>query len=144
MKAEWDAEIVNDIENEVIGWRSLKGSMVDNGGSVRFERMPDGHGTRLKVSLQYNPPAGQVGAMIARLFGENPRRTIAEDLSRFKELMETGTITSTARKSRKLLSRSGATSSRQRTWDRDADTVQHASEESFPASDAPSWTPEAL
>jgi uncharacterized membrane protein len=134
---EWDAEIVNDIENEIIGWRSLKGSQVDNGGSVRFEPMSDG-GTMLKVSLQYNPPAGFVGARIARLFGEAPERTIAEDLRRFKELMETGNITSTVRSTR----RSSPGRSKVTPWDRDA--VQHASEESFPASDPPSWTPEAL
>ena len=140
LNAEWDAEIVNDIENQVIGWRSLAGSMVDNGGSVRFERMPDDRGTVVKVSLQYNPPAGQVGAMVAKLFGEDPSRTIAQDLRRFKELMETGNITPTPKKSRKRSPRAASS----KGSDRQDDSVQHASEESFPASDAPSWTPETL
>ena len=51
VNVEWDAEIVNDIPNEVIGWRSLEGSDVDNGGSVRFEPSGNG-GTMVRISMQ--------------------------------------------------------------------------------------------
>ena len=105
MNVEWDAEIINDIPSKVIGWRSLEGSDVDNGGSVRFESDRNGTGTRVLVSMQYNPPAGQLGEWIASLFGDNPRKTIAEDLQRFKELMETGNVvTKASRKSRSAAS----------------------------------------
>jgi uncharacterized membrane protein len=91
---EWDAEIYNEKENELIAWRSLEGSQVDNAGSVRFEPATGGHGTTVRVSLKYDPPGGVIGAAIARLFGENPEQQIDEDLRRFKQLMETGeTIT---------------------------------------------------
>ena len=52
----------------------------------------DTHGTRVTVHLQYNPPGGKLGAAVARLFGEEPNQTIREDLRRFKQLMETGGI----------------------------------------------------
>ncbi|HEX3035809.1 MAG TPA: SRPBCC family protein [Thermodesulfobacteriota bacterium] len=92
---EWDAEITVDRENEMIGWRSIEGSEVDNAGYVRFDRAPGKGGTVVRVSLQYNPPAGKVGATVAKLFREEPEQQIKEDLYRFKQLMETGEIATT-------------------------------------------------
>ena len=90
MKAEWDARVINEIDNKLIAWQSLEGSMISTAGSVNF-RETDG-GTDVRVRLQYNPPAGKLGAAVARLFGEEPGVQISEDLQRFKELMETGAI----------------------------------------------------
>lgn len=84
---EWDAEVYNEKPNELIAWRTLEGSQVSSAGSVRFEDAPGG-GTEVRVSLKYDPPGGKLGALVARLFGENPERQIEEDLGRFKELME--------------------------------------------------------
>lgn len=91
----WDAEIINDEPNALIAWRSLGGATVDNAGSVRFVPGPDGRGTQVKVVLDYIPPAGQVGAAVAKLFGEDPQTQVQEDLRRFKQLMETGEIPTT-------------------------------------------------
>jgi len=87
---EWDAEIYNEKENELIAWRSLEGADVDNAGSVRFEPEAGGRGTVVKVTLKYDPPGGALGAAIAKLFGEEPSQQIEEDLNRFKQVMETG------------------------------------------------------
>jgi uncharacterized membrane protein len=88
---EWDAEIINDEVNELLGWRTLEGSDVVSAGSVRFK--PTGGGeTIVHVHLQYEPPAGKVGATIAWLFGHEPSQTIGQDLRRFKALMETGEV----------------------------------------------------
>lgn len=103
---EWDAEIINEKENELIAWRSLEGADVNNAGSVRFQPARSGRGTEVKVSLEYDPPAGVVGAAIAKLFGEEPNQQVEEDLRRFKQLMETGTIPTTEGQSS---GRSGAT-----------------------------------
>ena len=58
-RVEWDAEIYNEKENELISWRSLENADVVNAGSVRFERTPFGHGTFVRVTINYNPPAGR-------------------------------------------------------------------------------------
>ena len=85
----WDAEIINDVPGELIAWRSLEGSEVANAGSVRFERGLNGHATRITVSLEYHPPAGVLGSLVANALGANPQRQIEEDMHRFKELLET-------------------------------------------------------
>lgn len=87
---EWEAEIINEVPNQVIGWRSLAGSTVVTAGSVNFDELPDRRGTHVRVRLQYDPPAGKLGAWAAWLFGEEPSVQIREDLRRFKEEMERG------------------------------------------------------
>jgi uncharacterized membrane protein len=87
---EWDAEIINDVENERIGWRSLRDADVDQAGSVEFEPVGDGRMTRLTVRLQYAPIAGRLGAAVAKIIGQDPDLKITEDLQRFKEFMEAG------------------------------------------------------
>jgi uncharacterized membrane protein len=92
---EWDAEVINEKPNELIAWRSLAGS-VNNAGSVHFERAPGGRGTEVKGTLKYDPPAGRLGAWVAWLFGEEPDQQVADDLRRFKQMVETGEIPTTA------------------------------------------------
>ena len=84
---EWDAEIINDQEGRMIAWQSLPDSTVANAGSVWFEPTPSG-GTILKVSLQYAPPGGKLGAGLAGLMGCDAQAILEEDLSRFKQFAE--------------------------------------------------------
>lgn len=93
--AEWDAEIINEVPNELIGWRSVDGSRVDNAGSVRFTPAPGGQGTEVKVVLRYDPPGGALGAAIAKLFGEDPSHQVEHDLERLKEMIESGEVATT-------------------------------------------------
>ena len=86
-RIDWDAEIHNEIPNELIAWRSLPGSEVDNAGSVHF--MPTANGdTEVRVVLRYDPPAGKLGATVARLLGEDPSRQVSDDLRRLKQVVD--------------------------------------------------------
>lgn len=97
---EWDAEIINEHENELIAWRSLPGSTVANAGSVRFTKDQTGAGTTIKVSLLYHPPAGRLGNWISSMLGEDPSEQIARDLRRFKLMAEAGSLNGAAMNSR--------------------------------------------
>lgn len=88
---EWDAEATGEVENERISWHSVEGSEIPNSGVVEFLPTTN-RGTEVRVTLTYEPPAGKLGALIAKLFGEEPNQQVAEDLRRFKSLMETGLI----------------------------------------------------
>ena len=87
-RMEWDAEIIADRENEMISWRSLPGADVDNAGSVWFTPVAGGAGTEVRVLFRYSPPAGKLGAGIAKVFGRDAESEVEEDLHRFKELLE--------------------------------------------------------
>lgn len=92
---EWDAEITDDQPGRLLAWRSAPGADVDNQGEVRFDPAPGGKGTLLQVRMQYRPPAGRAGALVARLLGEEPSIQVRQDLRRFKQLLETGEIATT-------------------------------------------------
>jgi uncharacterized membrane protein len=87
---EWDAEVTADQPNELIAWHSLGNSDVNNAGMVRFSQAPGGRGTEVHVELRYDPPGGALGALFAKMFGEEPGGQIADDLRRFKQVMEIG------------------------------------------------------
>jgi uncharacterized membrane protein len=129
---EWDALIHNEVDGQRIAWRTLEGSAVAHAGSVLFRDAPGGRGTEVLVELQYNPPAGALGAVVASLWGREPGQQIQQDLHRLKAILEAGEVLRIDGQPS-----GGAAESR----GRDADKVQRASEQSFPASDSPAYNP---
>jgi uncharacterized membrane protein len=91
-KVEWDAELLEDRENEFISWRSLPGSDVYNAGSVAFLRAPGNRGTEVRITLEYDPPFGKLGSRIAKLWREEPGQQVEDSLRQFKQVMETGEV----------------------------------------------------
>jgi uncharacterized membrane protein len=89
---EWDAEVIEDRPNELIAWRSVDGSSIQNSGTVRFVPAPGDRGTEIHLDLQYAPPGGAVGVTLAKLVGEEPHQQVKDDLRRFKQVAETGVV----------------------------------------------------
>lgn len=90
-EANWSAEITEDVKNERIAWRSVENSQIPNSGKVEFLPTIE-RGTVVKVTISYQPPAGKLGALASYFLTEEPDTQIAEDLRRFKSLMEAGLI----------------------------------------------------
>lgn len=86
----WEAEITEDRPGEVIAWRSLPGSDVENAGMVLFEPGPRGEGTVVRAVLEYRP-SGLAG-VAAKMINPVLSQMIREDIRRFKSLMEAGEI----------------------------------------------------
>jgi len=87
LKYEWDAEIYNEKENELLAWRTIGDADVANAGTVRFE--PNGMaGTTVHVTMNYNPVGGRLGAALAQLLGSDPGGVLKSYLLRLKALLE--------------------------------------------------------
>lgn len=93
-RVEWDSEIIEERENELLVWKSLPGSIVESMGRVEFVDAPGVRGTIVHVSMEYNPPGGSLGAAFAKLFGREPGQQVNADLRRFKQIMEAGEVAS--------------------------------------------------
>jgi uncharacterized membrane protein len=91
----WDAIIINEHPGNLIAWRTREGAEIAHAGSVRFEASAIPEHTDVTVQIEYDAPGGKFGKLLARLFGEEPGQQVAEDLGRFKALMETGEIPTT-------------------------------------------------
>jgi uncharacterized membrane protein len=88
---EWDAEIVKEIEGELLGWSSLPGATIHNAGKVEFRDI-NGYGTELHVVITYRAPFGDVGEGLASLLNQIVKKMIIKDVKGFKRYIEAGDI----------------------------------------------------
>ena len=89
---EWDSVIIEEIPGELIAWSSADGASVANTGRIEFRDSLNGRGTLVTATIAYDPPAGALGKVFAKLFQRAPKVQARRDLRRFKQLMETGEI----------------------------------------------------
>jgi uncharacterized membrane protein len=89
---EWDSILTEDVEGQVIAWESAEGADVKNTGRIEFRDNSAGRGTEVTATIVYDPPAGEIGKLIAKLFQKEPKVQARRELRRFKQLMETGEI----------------------------------------------------
>ncbi len=93
---EWTARVTGEEQGRWIAWESEEGADVANSGRVEF-RDAGARGTIVHATILYDPPAGIVGKIIAKMFQREPNMQARQDLKRFKQLMETGEVPTRAR-----------------------------------------------
>lgn len=89
---EWDSILTEDVPGSVIAWESAEGADIKNTGRIEFRDSTAGRGTEVTATIVYDPPAGDLGKLIAKLFQKEPKIQARRELRRFKQLMETGEI----------------------------------------------------
>jgi uncharacterized membrane protein len=94
---EWDALIVEDIPDQLISWKSAEDSDITHSGHIEFRDAQAGRGTEVTATILYDPPAGALGKIAAKLFQEEPKIQTRRDLRRLKQLLETGEIATSIR-----------------------------------------------
>lgn len=95
-EVELRTELVEEREGELIAWRTLPDSDVEARGDVRFRDAPSGRGSVVEARVAYVAPGGEIGRLIAKLFQREPAIQGLRELRRFKMLMETGEIATSA------------------------------------------------
>lgn len=92
MPISFQTVVTEDVPNQEIGWRSVHGALVPQTGRVLLQATPTG-GTRVDLRICYHPPAGELGRMVADLFGVSPKQALDDDMVRFKSLIVSGKTT---------------------------------------------------
>jgi hypothetical protein len=82
-----------EVEALWLGAVELRRKIEEADASVSFTDAPGDRGTELAVEWLDTPPADDFGRLAAKLSGRDLATQLADDLRRFKQLVETGQVT---------------------------------------------------
>ena len=85
---EWVAEVINEVPDSLIAWKSVANPDIKNAGSVHFRRQAGSDATEVRLVFEWVPPGGRAGMAVAKLLGSDPANRIAAGLKKFKRMAE--------------------------------------------------------
>lgn len=122
---EWDAMNEDWIENRQVGWRSSNG--FENKGRVTFQTTGPMQ-TRVDVYINYNPPAGVLGALGERLgAGSRFEKSLQHDLDNFARMVDQAPPGALDPESSNYLFHSGSAAAKGETTSRQNATIHDES-----------------
>jgi uncharacterized membrane protein len=89
---EWDSLLTEEQPDRLLAWESVEGADIRHIGRIEFRDGPPGRGTEVTATIVYEPPGGEIGKLIAKLFQKEPKMQARRDLRRLKQLLEAGEI----------------------------------------------------
>ncbi len=88
----WNAEILQDVPDKRIIWRSLPPFEVENYGLIEFFDQPSGKGTEMRIIFVYKPSDTLIGKTVGKVLNLGFTRKINQDLDDFKQFMENNRV----------------------------------------------------
>jgi len=92
---EWDAEIIEEKYAEMVSWRTIGRTEVQQAGTIWFSKAPRDRGTVVRLHMSYTIPAGKLGKLATILVGEDADSIMQINLNRLKAYLETGEVPTT-------------------------------------------------
>jgi uncharacterized membrane protein len=83
---EWDAHMDGNMSDRMVSWHTIGENTVDTQGAVTFTEISP-NVTRVTSTMQYEPPAGALGELVAKIFSD-PASMVQQDLENFRDMME--------------------------------------------------------
>lgn len=89
---QWDSELIDDVPDKFLSWKTTPGSAAQHAGSVWFKPALENKATEVYVRFMYKVPGGKLTKAFAEFFGEAPEQVVKNDLRRLRCLVETGEL----------------------------------------------------
>jgi len=89
---EWDSEVVEDVPNQRLSWRSLEGSDIDTWGTVTFEPSVDQRKTEVSLKLNFNTSSNPTGNTVAHFLRGLEASVLSKNMRKLKAYMEEETV----------------------------------------------------